>query len=175
MEGRKYAKLRVKGTIIDSAPGKRRILRAAHAFALTTGNSGFMKLAYFVGMVAYLFFLRIYLFFTRLFNTKSNGITISPYSIFEHIKGDKARWPQLFLYSKGDEIIPYTDVEEIVSFRRDTLKLHVQSECWETPKHVSILRENMETYSNKCRMFIGDCLKEDMDEAAGGQPVPARI
>ncbi|XP_033738662.1 transmembrane protein 53-like [Pecten maximus] len=174
VEGRKYSKLKVKGLIVDSAPGKRRILRAAQAFALSTGNSGFMKMAYFIGMVTYLFFMRIYLFLSRIFN-RSTGITVNPYSVFEYIKEDKARWPQLYLYSRSDEIIPHTDVEEIVSYRRDKLKLHIQSECWETSKHVSILRDNPEAYATKCWMFIGDCLKEDRDEAAGGQTLYTRI
>ncbi|XP_069126972.1 transmembrane protein 53-like [Argopecten irradians] len=167
-EGRKFSKLKVKGLIVDSAPGKRRLIKAAQAFALSTGNSSFMRMAYFIGMVTYLFFLRIYLFLSRIFN-RSTGITVNPYSVYEYIKEDKARWPQLYLYSKSDEIIPHTDVEEIVNYRKDKLKLHIQSECWETSKHVSILREYPEPYANKCLMFVRDCLKEDGDEAAGGQ------
>lgn len=52
---------------------------------------------------------------------------------------DKARCPQLFLYSRADKLINYNDVEYFVA-ERQKLGVPVVTKCWDDSAHVQHYR-----------------------------------
>uniref|UniRef100_A0A8K9XWT2 Transmembrane protein 53 n=1 Tax=Oncorhynchus mykiss TaxID=8022 RepID=A0A8K9XWT2_ONCMY len=53
-------------------------------------------------------------------------------------------WPQLYLYSRADRVIRYSDVDLMVK----------------TPAHVSHFRDFPEEYSKRCLAFLTNCMKD---------------
>jgi len=151
-EHKKYNCLKVKGCIIDSAPGKRRITKAAYAFALASGKTGLYLHGVFIYIFFYLFFTGIYASICSLFYGKNYAGT--PHTLYGRMKEDKSRWPQLFLFSKADKIIPYTDSEEVLKYRSEVLKVQVDCQCFDDSDHCSHLRKYRESYIANCYRFI---------------------
>lgn len=160
-EGKQYSKLQIKGLIVDCGPGRRRVTRAARAFANSSGAKGIMKYLYFLGMCLYLLFSKIYFKYFVGFSKHAAKITIKPNEIFETMKDDKASWPQLFITSKGDTLIPHTDIKDVVEYRKSALSIDVDYECYDTGEHVSLLRVHPELYTLRCQNFVTNCLKSD--------------
>lgn len=147
-----YKNMKVKGCIIDSAPGKRRILQGSYAFAMASGKGGLSFHATFLYILAYLMFTGLKSMLYTLFYGQDN--TGSPHTLYGRIKNDKSRWPQLFFFSKGDKIIPYTDSEEVLKYRSEVLKVQVDSQCYDESGHCSHLRNYRENYISNCYQFI---------------------
>jgi len=61
--------------------------------------------------------------------------------------------PQMFLYSKGDMLIPYHHVEEYIQQFRDA-GFHVQSVCFPDSPHVSHLLYYPEKYASLIKQFV---------------------
>ena len=151
-EHKKFNCLKVKGCIIDSAPGKRRITKAAYAFALASGKTGLYLHGVFIYIIFYLFFTAIYASICSLFYGKNYAGT--PHTLYGRMKEDKSRWPQLYLFSKADKIIPYTDSEEVLKYRSEVLKVQVECQCFDDSDHCSHLRKYRESYIANCYRFI---------------------
>lgn len=158
--GNKYRNLQVKGTIVDSAPGKRRVMKAAWAFALASGQRGLACYIYYIGMAFYLMFLRVYLYITLLF---SGNKSPNPNNIYSDMKEDTTRWPQLFIYSAADKIIPPSDITEIAEYRRDHFGVSVDTLMFEDSDHVAHFKDHPESYTVQCNAFLDKCLQNVKD------------
>ncbi|KAK6310670.1 hypothetical protein J4Q44_G00187250 [Coregonus suidteri] len=78
---------------------------------------------------------------------------------YDAIRECPPTWPQLYLYSRADRVIRYSDVELMVK----TLKEKgVSVECFDfkTPAHVSHFRDFPEEYSKRCLDFLTNCMKD---------------
>ena len=67
------------------------------------------------------------------------------------------RSPQLYLYSKADQLISYEEVRGFIEERRqDGVK--VTEKCWEDSPHVAHFRMHPEEYGRHVRAFIDENL-----------------
>ncbi|XP_061197630.1 transmembrane protein 53-like [Saccostrea echinata] len=167
--GNKYRNLQVKGTIIDSAPGKRRVMRAAWAFAIASGQRGLARYIAYIGMMFYLVILRVYLFFLMLFSGDNSA---NPNHVYNDIKEDKTRWPQLFIFSDADKVIPASDITEIAEYRRDRFGVTVDTLQFEDTDHVAHFKDHPEAYTLKCNTFLDKCLKGNRDVECIEKEIP---
>ena len=71
--------------------------------------------------------------------------------------------PELFLYSKGDMLVPYQDITKHIGNRESQLGQagKVFSKCWEDSSHVSHYKKYPEQYTELLDKFIEVCLKEN--------------
>ena len=151
------------GVIIDSAPGKVRLLRAARAYAASLQVTGFKRYLLILGMMAYLFFTTLWAVIQARISSKYSEK--NKHSLFYDLANQQSRWPEMYLYSKADKVIFHYDVEDMVE-RRKSIGIHVDSVCWESSDHVSHLRLYPERYRDACWEFLDFCL--GTGQAAGG-------
>ena len=93
----------MRGCIFDSAPGSRSIISAMKAAAISFGGSSSIYrycVALFIGF--YLSIGSLWLYFVAFITSKP--FQFAPLLLAE----EESKWPQLFLYSKKDELIDYT-------------------------------------------------------------------
>ena len=90
------------------------------------------------------------------------------YDLYDDISHDRARCPQLFLYSRADEIVPAVDVAELVE-ARGRRGLRVKQVVWDDSPHVRHFTMHPEVYTDTCRHFAHACLA-----AASGTAVSPR-
>ena len=76
---------------------------------------------------------------------------------WEAMKKDPANCPQLYLYSKADEIVSYLAVEEQINSRKARVK--VLSVCWDDSGHVKHFCVHRESYIKNCLDFIDMCME----------------
>ncbi|XP_018565393.1 transmembrane protein 53 [Anoplophora glabripennis] len=143
----------IKGVIFDSAPGKRRILSLFRAISAILGGNVFYNFSMSLLMTMFLSMIWLY-------EVISNAIC--PKSTFqsnplENLKNEKNTWPQHFIYSKNDDLIPHTDIEYFADYRKK-LGVDVTTLCYETSLHVKHLAENRESYVKSVYNFINKCL-----------------
>ncbi|XP_053325931.1 transmembrane protein 53 [Spea bombifrons] len=147
-------KLRVVGTIFDSAPGNRNVrgsVKALDAVLKPATNVvfRFLALAAFALMVIV---LRILLYpLTRFFHENH----------YDAMKSDPSTWPQLYLYSRADAMISCLDVENMIALRRKK-RLPTESFDFEKSEHVSHYRRYPQKYSDMCITFLNDCIRKAM-------------
>ncbi|XP_063441630.1 transmembrane protein 53-like [Mytilus trossulus] len=151
-EYERFNNLQIRGCVLDSAPGKRRITRAAYAFALASGKTGLFLHTTYIYILVYLFLTAIKTMICSTYYGKNYAGT--PHTLYGRMKDDKSRWPQLFLYSKVDKVIPYTDSEEVMKYRSEVLKVSVESQCWDDSNHCQHLVKYRESYIANCYSFI---------------------
>ena len=164
----RYQNLQVRGVIIDSAPGKARLLRAAQAYASSLQVIGLRKYLLMFGMIAFLILSRIKAWFFSLMSSKYQET--NEHFLFENMANEQARWPELFLYSKADKIVSYHDIDDMIA-KRKSMGVHVDSVCWEGSAHVTHLRQYPDDYRTACWEFLDFCLgvglaTDDMQEAS---------
>lgn len=77
---------------------------------------------------------------------------------FENLKNQDCYAPQLFLYSKYDKLVPYTDVENFANHRKSR-GVHVQLQCFENfdAEHVKLYASQPQRYVQSVCEFINDC------------------
>ncbi|XP_056639915.1 transmembrane protein 53-A isoform X1 [Diorhabda sublineata] len=148
--------LPIKGVIFDSAPGRRRVLSLFRAISAIIGGNTFYNFS--VSLIMTMFLSMIW-----LYEVISN--TIYPRPTFqsnplENLKNEKNKWPQCFIYSKNDNLIPYKDIEYFANYRRN-LGVDVTSVCYEKSLHVKHLAENRNSYVKTVYNFINKCLNEN--------------
>lgn len=144
--------VKVKGCILDSAPGKRRILKGSYAFAMASEKGGLAFHATFLYILAYLVITGLKsMLYTLMYGKDDTG---SPHTLYERIKEDKSRWPQFFFFSRKDRIIPCSDSEEVLKYRSEVLKVPIDSQCYDESEHCSHLRKYRENYISNCYQFI---------------------
>ncbi|CAC5399133.1 Transmembrane protein 53 [Mytilus coruscus] len=151
-EHERFNSLKIKGCILDSAPGKRRITRAAYAFALASGKTGLFLHTTYIYILIYLFLTAIKTMICSAYYGKNYAG--SPHTLYGRMKDDKSRWPQLFLCSKVDKVIPYTDSEEVMKYRSEVLKVSTELQCWDDSDHCQHLVKYRESYIANCYRFI---------------------
>ncbi|KAL3270873.1 hypothetical protein HHI36_021388 [Cryptolaemus montrouzieri] len=128
--------MQIKGVIFDSAPGKRRILSLFRAIRAIKGGNKLLNLPACLLMT---------MFFTTMW-------------LFEIIQ--KNKWPQHFIYSKADILIPYQDVEYFASYRKSQ-GIDVTLKCYEDTPHVRHYPDN-----KRHKQFLGSPnLKEAYSDA----------
>ncbi|TMS35623.1 hypothetical protein L596_002986 [Steinernema carpocapsae] len=67
----------------------------------------------------------------------------------------------LFLYSKNDEICTSVSIEEFMAAAKERRpSLRIESKCWFNSPHCQHLRAHPEEYSQLCRRFLSDCIRE---------------
>jgi len=100
--------------------------------------------------------------FKSLFS-KSTPVNASPFS---ELKNEANKYPQLFLYSKGDVVIPYRDVEKFIRLRRDQ-GIDVSSVCFEDAEHVKIYTKYPTQYVQCVCSFIRNCMTRPTYQVVG--------
>ncbi|CAH0549119.1 unnamed protein product [Brassicogethes aeneus] len=143
----------VKGIIFDSAPGKKRILSLFRAISAILGGNAIYNISMSLFMTMFISVIWLYEIITKELFAKK----VTHTNLYEHLKHEKNYWPQHFIYSKADNLIPYTDIEQFSSFRK-TQGVDVTTLCYEESLHVKHLPENKESYVNSVCNFINKCL-----------------
>ncbi|XP_023016825.2 transmembrane protein 53 [Leptinotarsa decemlineata] len=145
--------LQIKGVIFDSAPGRRRIISLYRAIsAILQGNVFYNVFMSFI-MTMFLSTIWIYEVISNCINPRPN-FQSNP---LENLKYEKNKWPQLFIYSKNDNLIPHTDIEYFADFRKK-MGVDVTTICYDTSLHVKHLPENRQSYMKSVYNFINKCL-----------------
>ncbi|XP_068151639.1 transmembrane protein 53 [Drosophila tropicalis] len=149
--------LQVRGVIFDSAPGERRMLGLYRAITAIYGREKrcncLTALAITLTLSLMWFVEESFAAFKSLF-VKSPPVHASP---FCELKNEANKYPQLFLYSKGDVVIPYRDVEKFIRLRRDQ-GIDVSSVCFEDAEHVKIFTKYPKQYVQCVCNFIRNCM-----------------
>ncbi|XP_034944434.1 transmembrane protein 53 [Chelonus insularis] len=144
--------IKVKGVIFDSAPGERRVTSLYKAISAIVGGHP-------VANVPVSFFITIFLSLLWLYEIiahawgKPHLIPTNPISLSE----EPHSWPQLFLYSNVDTLIPAVDVERFAS-RRAERGVQVQLVLFMDSPHVKHYVVYRDVYVNIVSKFINSCL-----------------
>nr|AAL90375.1 RE54285p [Drosophila melanogaster] len=162
--------LQVRGVIFDSAPGERRIISLYRAITAIYGRE---KRCNCLAALVITITLSIMWFVEESISAlKSLFVPSSPVrpSPFCDLKNEANRYPQLFLYSKGDIVIPYRDVEKFIRLRRDQ-GIQVSSVCFEDAEHVKIYTKYPKQYVQCVCNFIRNCMTiPPLKEAVNSEP-----
>ncbi|XP_016977190.1 transmembrane protein 53 [Drosophila rhopaloa] len=149
--------LQVRGVIFDSAPGERRMLGLYRAITAIYGRKKrcncLTALAITITLTIMWFVEESVSAFKSLF-VQSSPVHPSPYC---ELKKETNKYPQLFLYSKSDIVIPYRDVEKFIRLRRDQ-GIEVSSVCFEDAEHVKIYTKYPKQYVQSVCNFIKNCM-----------------
>lgn len=180
--------LKVKGVVFDSAPGRRRIVSLFRAISAIIGGNMFYNLSMSILMTMFISMIWIYEVTSKnvknhilkcLFQVVTNAIhprCVVQTNPLENLKDEKCKWPQHFIYSKADDLIPYTvnfkrknniisllsrvllqDIEYFAKYRRE-LGIDVTTLCYESSLHVKHLPENRTSYVTSVYNFVNKCL-----------------
>ncbi|KAI8115078.1 hypothetical protein FF38_10896 [Lucilia cuprina] len=150
--------LQVRGMILDSAPGERRMLGLYRAVTAIYGKE--RKKCHCITAIIITLTLGIMWFVEETFAAfkslfvKTEPIQTNP---FNDLKNEPNEYPQLFLYSKGDVVIPYTDIEKFINIRQQQ-GVDVNSICFEDAEHVKIYTKYPTQYIHCVCNFINNCL-----------------
>ncbi|KAH8272204.1 hypothetical protein KR018_011112, partial [Drosophila ironensis] len=150
--------LQVRGVIFDSAPGERRMLGLYRAITAIYGRQKRCNcLTALVITITLSFMWFVEESFAAIWSlfAKSKPIYASP---FCELKNETNKYPQLFLYSKGDIVIPYKDVEKFIRLRRDQ-GIEVSSVRFEDAEHVKIFIKYPDQYVQCVCNFIRNCMR----------------
>ncbi|KAL2739471.1 transmembrane protein 53 isoform X1 [Vespula maculifrons] len=143
----------VKGVIFDSAPGERRVTSLFKAISAIIGGHPLtnIPMSFFITI-----FLSMFWFFEVIAHALGRGFTIqsNPFTLME----ESYSWPQLFLYSNTDTLIPAADVEKFAS-RRAERGVRVQLVLFTNSPHVKHYAMYREVYVNTVCSFINECLQ----------------
>lgn len=146
----RFCHLRVVGTIFDSGPGDRNLVGALRALAVIIEHRpALMRLLLLVAftLVAVLFHILLAPL-TGLFHTH----------FYDKLRNADSHWPELYLYSKADEIVLARDVESMVEARLAHQVL-VHSVDFVSSAHVSHLRDYPTYYTSLCVDFMRSCVQ----------------
>ncbi|XP_056149415.1 transmembrane protein 53 [Lampris incognitus] len=149
---KQFNSLHVIGAVVDSAPGSGNVRGALRALTTVLGPNinwvlRFILLALFAVTV---FLLRVVMYPVTKYIHKNH---------YDTLREKPATWPQLYLYSRADQVIRYMDIELMV----ETLKqkgVPVDSFDFESTSHVSHFRDFPEQYTQRCRSFLVACVKD---------------
>ncbi|XP_043941276.1 transmembrane protein 53 isoform X2 [Protopterus annectens] len=145
-----FSSLNIIGTVFDSGPGGKNVVGAAKALNVVLKSTSnvvvrYITLSFYVFLIV---ILRVFLYpLTKLIHEDH-------YSVMSN---DQSRSPQLYLYSRGDKVINYRHVENLVK-KRQQMGVPVQSIDFVTSEHVNHYREFPDDYSSVCILFLKDCL-----------------
>ena len=148
---------------MDSCPAQQKISIAVKALAASLKIHFVLRyiIAYCFGFFLALRYLFSYLLeFTGLY--RKNNRTLSCWEALLH---DPNRCPQLFLFSKTDELTGYIGIEECIQQRLE-LGVKVHSICWDDSAHVLHFRQHRESYIQNCMSFLDSCLESSSEACA---------
>ncbi|XP_021573086.1 transmembrane protein 53 isoform X3 [Carlito syrichta] len=147
---RRFCHLRVVGTVFDSGPGDSNLVGALRALAVILEHRpAVLRLLLLVAfaLVAVLFHILLAPL-TALFHTH----------FYDRLQDAGSRWPELYLYSKADEVVLARDVERMVEARLAHQVL-VRSVDFVSSAHVSHLRDYPTYYTSLCVNFMRNCVQ----------------
>ncbi|XP_008263581.2 transmembrane protein 53 isoform X1 [Oryctolagus cuniculus] len=145
----RFCHLRVVGTIFDSGPGDSNVVGALRALAVILEHRpAVLRLLLLVAfaLVAVLFHVLLAPL-TALFHPH----------FYDRLQDAGSRWPELYLYSKADEVVLARDVERMVEARLSRRVL-VRSVDFVSSAHVSHLRDYPTYYTSLCVDFMHNCV-----------------
>ncbi|XP_037356401.1 transmembrane protein 53 isoform X2 [Talpa occidentalis] len=147
---RRFCRLRVVGTIFDSGPGDSNLVGALRALAAVLEHRpAVLRLLLLVAfaLVAVLFHILLAPL-TALFHTH----------FYDRLLNAASRWPELYLYSRADQVVLARDVERMVEARLAHQVL-VRSVDFVSSAHVSHLRDYPVYYTSLCVNFMRSCVR----------------
>ncbi|KAL4608236.1 transmembrane protein 53 isoform X1 [Arapaima gigas] len=147
-----FRTLRVVGAVMDSAPGNRNLKGALRAMTISLGPNSNAVLVYIllVLFACMVILLRIIMYPLTRYIHKNH---------YDAMREYPATWPQLYLYSRSDKIIPHEHVEQMVKAVQEK-GIAVESFDFGTAAHVCLFRDFPKEYSRQCLVFLGDCMRE---------------
>ena len=145
----RFCHLRVVGTIFDSGPGDSNLLGALRALAVVLEHRpAALRLLLLVAFTLVAFLFHVLLApLTALFHTH----------FYDRLLDAASRWPELYLYSRADEVVLARDVERMVEARLAHQVL-VRSVDFVSSAHVSHLRDYPTYYTTLCITFMHSCV-----------------
>jgi hypothetical protein len=146
----RFCHLRVVGTIFDSGPGDNNLVGALRALAVILEHRPtVLRLLVLVAfaLVAVLFHILLAPL-TSLFHTH----------FYDMLQSSGSHWPELYLYSRADEVVLARDVERMVEARLAHQVL-VRSVDFVSSAHVSHLRDYPIYYTSLCVDFMHNCVQ----------------
>ncbi|XP_011494630.1 PREDICTED: transmembrane protein 53 [Ceratosolen solmsi marchali] len=146
--------LKVKGVIFDSSPGERRITSLFRAISAIIGGNPITNVS---ASIVITFFLSFIWLLEILAHTvgKRNTIKTDPIALAE----ETYSWPQIFLYSNADTLIPAHDVEKFAS-RRAERGVRTQLVLFTDSPHVKHYATYRRVYVSTVCGFMNECLTE---------------
>ncbi|XP_033333816.1 transmembrane protein 53 [Megalopta genalis] len=151
--------LMVKGVIFDSAPGERRLTALFKAISAIIGGTPLtnIPMSFFITI-----FLSILWFFEIVAHTfgRDYPVQTNPIALAE----ETYSWPQMFLYSNTDTLIPASDVEKFAS-RRAERGVRVQLVLFMNSPHVKHYATYPDVYVNTVYNFMHECLSSSNFES----------
>ncbi|XP_054836423.1 transmembrane protein 53 [Eublepharis macularius] len=144
-----FQHLRVVGAVFDSAPGRKNLRGGLRALSVVLGSSNvyikyFLLLTFAVLVVT----LRILLYPLTRFIHESH---------YDAMLKQPSSWPELYLYSKADDVILASDVETMIEARRQR-RIPVKAVDFVNSVHVSHFRAHPTLYVAHCTSFMYSCL-----------------
>ena len=150
-----FGKLCVAGTIFDSGPSPADLSTGAKAVMSSQPNMNIF-VRYFLGM-AFMLTYSVAWLYGKLLSVFGMTYNIRHSNFWDKMKNDPSRWPQMYLFSRNDQIVPETSVREMANHRR-SLGVDVLQQCWDDSDHVMHFRTHPEAYMKECYYFLELCL-----------------
>lgn len=149
-----FKQIRLAGAIFDSCPGKRRLFKGLKVLMMITSKrSAFIKFFFGVAFICFVFLESVKLKIKEILRLSTIQSTY-----WQALENDTSTCPQLYLYSKKDDIVSYRDVEDMTAVRIQR-GVDIQSICWEDSGHVAHLVTHRESYIKSCLDFIDYCVE----------------
>ncbi|XP_043277623.1 transmembrane protein 53 [Venturia canescens] len=155
--------IKVKGVIFDSAPGERRVTALFKAISAIIGGHPMSNIPMSFFFTVFLSMLWLYEVIAQAWG-KEYRIETNPIALAEEVYS----WPQLFLYSNADTLIPAMDVEKFAS-RRAERGVRVQLVLFTDSPHVKHYAMYRDVYVNTVCTFMHECLTTQSEETGGNQ------
>ncbi|KAK0098048.1 hypothetical protein PV326_011583 [Microctonus aethiopoides] len=152
--------LQVKGVIFDSAPGQRRLTSLYRAISAIIGGNLLKNIPMSCVITAFVAMLWIYEIISRAWGKSQ----LTPGDVIS-LSEEPHSWPQLFLYSNADTLIPAVDIEKFAN-RRAERGVNVQLVLFTDSPHVKLYAMYPDVYINTVRNFIHGCLMNTTDDNA---------
>ncbi|XP_013787624.1 transmembrane protein 53-like [Limulus polyphemus] len=161
LKKRKTVSFQVQGCIYDSAPAKLSFFGIAKSIISVTPGNIFYK--YFISFFSTLF---MYMYSCALSVWLGQKILDKqPYHynrVWDNLIDEPGKHPQLFLFSKADDLCPYKTIEDFIQWRKKH-GVDVTSVLWEDSKHVRHLEEHEEDYTSHIVNFLEHCLSHQRE------------
>ncbi|XP_058815796.1 transmembrane protein 53-B [Topomyia yanbarensis] len=159
--------VQICGMIFDSAPGDRRVLGLFRAISAILGKEKRCNAVVSAVMAVSLIVLWAV---EDTFNYLRNFIRPLGYEVqtnpSHNLKYESNEWPQLYLYSKTDLLIPYTDIEKFAAYRQQC-GVDVRMVCFDRSEHVKHYTRHPQQYVYSVCKFINDCLTNHYNKYHG--------
>nr|BAB15317.1 unnamed protein product [Homo sapiens] len=150
LQTRRFCRLRVVGTIFDSAPGDSNLVGALRALAaILERRAAMLRLLLLVALALVVVLFHVLLApITALFHTH----------FYDRLQDAGSRWPELYLYSRADEVVLARDIERMVEARL-ARRVLARSVDFVSSAHVSHLRDYPTYYTSLCVDFMRNCVR----------------